>query len=91
MPALLLPILAKVLPLVLGAIALVAVYFGIKRKGAADEREKQNERLASAQKTVNEAVGQDVAVDQSVKAKIDALKASQKVDAPPQPGDPFKF
>ena len=90
MPAILLPILAKILPFIIGAIALVGAYFGIKRKGTVEERERQAERVREAQKEVDKAVSQDSAIDAKALEKIDALpKANIPSDL--KPGDPFSF
>lgn len=96
MPAILLSLLAKFLPYIIGIVAVVGVYFGIKRKGANEMKEKmvkaQEKAVAKQQEKVQEAVSQDGSVDQKVMKQVDAIRKTET--NPPdtyKPGDIFKF
>ena len=98
MPTILIPILAKITPYILGAIALIGAYFGFKHKVAKEEREKirveQQKAIEVAREKVQTAIQKDVKIDQSTRGKIDEIKKPVVEDKPAsdyKPGDIFKF
>lgn len=97
MPALLLPILAKALPYLLGLLAAAATYLWIKHKGATEARTSlQTEATKAIEKRTEEigkAVSKDTAIDKTVQEKTDALKKQDSSIQPSdfKPGDKFKF
>jgi len=93
----LLSILAPLIPYILGILGFVALYFGIKRKGVTEERQRQEAAQQKAQAEVQakvvEAKGKDAAIDAKVEAQVEAIKKQNPpaVDVPPVDGDVFKF
>ena len=99
------PLIGKFLgPLLAGAAALVAlllVYFGIKRKGAREAEDRFTRDLAETrqeqQQKVDEARGQDATIDAETRVKLE--KAAQKhaerrpepPSEPPAPGKSFQL
>lgn len=75
---------------------LIAVYFGIKAKGANQAREEIRQELQQekdkVQARVDDAREQDAKIDAKVAQKVEALKPKPQPPAPPvKPGDKFKF
>jgi hypothetical protein len=92
METLILSLLFKIGPYVIAVLGVVAVYLGIKRRGAAEERAKWEQEVADekdrVRREVEEAVRQDAAIDNKVRGEIDAIKTpSAKPDDP----DIFRF
>lgn len=92
MPALV-SLLGSILPYVIGAIGIVAAYFGIKHKGVTEERARQQVAQAKVQQQVQKQVevakSQDAVIDQKVEAQVEAIK---KANAPKaDTGDTFTF
>lgn len=91
------PLLASVGGKLLGLLALIAgllaVYFGIKRKGTLEERGKWEAAQAEAKvelaSKVSEAVSKDSEIDRRVEDEKAKIKASIK--PPTDTGDTFKF
>ena|SRR3989442_5212883 len=91
------PLFGKLLAGLALLVSLVAVYFGIKAKGAREERDRVQRATWEAQRAQQEkldrARASDRAVDQAARTKIADIKRSQTPlpDAKLRPGDPFKF
>ena len=93
---LLLPLLLKVLPFLAGLLGVVAVYFGIKRKGVTEERQRQvNRRIEEIKKVqtkIDSAVSQDSVIDRKVAEDVQKIKSEPKPQVSGfKPGDKFKF
>jgi len=93
---LILPLLLRFLPYVLGAIGVAAVYFGVKRKGVLQERERQEAKQAEAKAAVVKKVAAATAKDEDIDRRVseDVAKAKAKADEAPvdiTPGSQFKF
>jgi hypothetical protein len=95
---LILPLLLKFLPYILGAIGVAMVYFGIKRKGVLQERERQEAKQAEAKaavvKKVAAATAKDEDIDRRVSEDVAKAKAKATADEAPvdiTPGSQFKF
>ena len=71
---------------------LITLYFGVKRKGITEERERQEtkrvEEVAKAQVEVNKAVSKDEEIDQVVRKQIEEIKRHPNI---PKPGSDSKF
>ena len=96
MPAFLLPLLLKLLPWLAGIIGVITLYFGIKRKGVTEERQRQEtKRVAEVkqiQQKVDVAVSQDAAIDRKVVADVQRIKDIPKLqNSDFKPGVQFKF
>ena len=97
MPAVALSILTTVLPYLLGILAVVGIYLGVKQKGVQQERArqvKQQEKLtAQVQKKIEVAQSKDTEIDnKATEAKDEVVKNVEKPntgDLPP--GSQFKF
>jgi hypothetical protein len=76
-----------------GLIAILAIYFGIKRKGVTEERERQEsakaKEVAKTQEKVQEAISQDSLIDQKVTNEIKRIE--QEANQVPTPSRPDKF
>lgn len=88
------PVIGPLLAGVAFVIAALVAYFGIKRKGVTEERERQQaaqvKETARVQKQVNEAVSKDTEIDLRVQ---DEVKAIEENSATPLPSrdDKFRF
>lgn len=72
------PLLGPLLAGLATLIAVVAVYFGIKRKGVTEERERQEvakvKEVAKVQEKVREAISKDSLIDKKVANEIEQIK-----------------
>jgi hypothetical protein len=72
------PLLGPLLAGLAALIAVVAVYFGIKRKGVTEERERQEvakvKEVAKVQEKVREAISKDSLIDKKVANEIEQIK-----------------
>ena len=98
MPAFAIDLLVKVLPYILGALALIGAYFGIKQKGVQQERAKQQaaqaKAVAQVQQQVQVAVSKDQQIDKKVQNEVAKIEEAKPAPAPIgslKPGDEFKF
>ncbi len=98
--ALVAPLLGKLLAGAAVVVALLAAYFGIKRKGVVEERARQQLAQTAArdavQAKVDDARDQDRAIDAAAAAHVaeldrQAAPPSAPTAAPPKPGDRFQF
>lgn len=89
MEALILPILFKLAPYVIAGLGLVALYFGIKRKGVQEERDKARAEKARVEARLRDTAAKDAEIDEKVKGQIDEIHKTET--SIPQPGDIFKF
>jgi hypothetical protein len=97
--ALLGPLVGKLIAGAVVVLALLATYFGIKRKGVAEERERnalaQAKERQAAQGRVDAARTQDTVIDQQVQERVNEITGKPGVVPPPdppvKPGDKFKF
>lgn len=95
MPAAILSIVGPMIPYILGILAVVGLYLGIKQKGVQQERVKQQEAQAKAvqqvQQKVQVAVAKDVDIDKQVQDDIKVReKATSEIPVASAP-DKFKF
>ena len=92
-------LVGPLLPYILGVLALIGAYFGIKSKGARDERARQEAAAArsrqEAQDRVDAARDQDAVIDESVRRELERIVPSappERGDRQPlKPGDRFEF
>jgi len=92
------PLLGKILPWVVGALAVLGLYIGIKRKGASEEHARHQQATIAAQQAaqqrIDDARDADRAVDEATRARI-AKASPPPAPAPPptghKPGDRFQF
>lgn len=98
MPAFLIPILGKIIPYFLGAIAIIGAYFGFKHKVAKEEREKlkaeQAKVIEEVHRKVEAAVEKDRKIDEDTRGKVNADRPAQvptSTEDDLKPGDIFKF
>ena len=94
MEVILINLLFKLGPYVAALLGLVALYLGIKRKGAAEERSRWEEAVHEERARVADAVRTaekgDVKVDREVNEKLDKLKSDSSA-RPPVGDDIFRF
>jgi len=92
---LLLPVLLKFLPYILGVIGVAAMYFGIKRKGVVQERERQEakrvEEVKQVQVEINKAISKDEEIDKRVQEDVQKIKKIEQDHGSTVPGSQFKF
>ena len=85
----------KFLPYILGVLAVVGAYLGIKRKGVTEERNRQAQASQVAQAKVEAAVkiaaSADEGIDQRVEAKVNAAKVKLDETQQTPTGDTFRF
>lgn len=101
MPAFLLailPLLSNLLPYVIGAAAIMGLYFGVKRKGVLQERARAEEAVLEVkretEKRVDQAKAQDLPIDERVRKQVEEIKKLEKQPEPAdsyRPGDIFRF
>lgn len=90
-------LLLKLAPYLIVALGILGAYFGIKRKGALQEREKWQQAQAEAQvktqKKVAAAESKDAEIDAKVRKQIESVKKTEQapVASDFKPGDSFKF
>lgn len=96
----LLPVLSSLLPYVVGLLAVVGLYFGVKRKGVLQERARQEEAVLEAKRVTEDRLAHtqadDVQIEAKVRKQIEDIKKIEKADAPKpedtyRPGDIFRF
>ena len=93
----LLTLIGPLVPWILGGLAAIVAYFGIKAKGAAEAKakfqEQQSQATAKVQAQVAQAVSQDAQVDAKVEKQIVEIEKTEKppVADRPKPGDIFEF
>ena len=103
MPALLLPllpVLSSLLPYVVGLLAIVGLYFGVKRKGVLQERARQEEAVLEAKRETEQRLDQaetdDLRIAERAKKQIEEIRKVERENAPKpedtyRPGDIFRF
>lgn len=88
-------IIGPILPYILGAIAVLATYFGVKHKGAQEERarqvEKQVEAVRQVQQQVQKAQAKDPEIDKKVEEQKNEIVQSTPEPGPLTPGSDFRF
>jgi len=90
---LLAPFLTKILGFLAFLAAALAVYFGIKRKGTLEERQRWEKAQAEAKVEVAEKVAEAVSKDSEIDRRVEDEKAKTKqtIKPPTDTGDIFKF
>lgn len=97
MLAAILSIIGPLIPYIIGAVAVIALYFGIKEKGVQEQKAREVNAQAKAveqvKKQVAVAVAKDDAIDtKAQEAKDEVVKDVEKPsDGPLPPGSSFKF
>jgi hypothetical protein len=87
--------LAPLIPYVLGILAVIGIYLGVKQKGVQQERQRQvkvqQKADAAVKQKIDVAQAKDVDIDtKAQEAKDEVVKDTPVVDVL-KPGDPFKF
>jgi hypothetical protein len=96
---LLLPLLAPFLKYIIGAVAIIvalaAAYFGIKRRGAAEERDRHFKATYQAQqetqRKLDDSRSKDAEIDQATRDKVATIKRKADAGAGPSKPDRFRF
>jgi len=87
------PLLGPILAVLAALLAAFAVYFGIKRKGVVQERERQEAQKAAevrkVQSKVQTATSKDAEIDKKVTNEIKVTV--EKISEPDAPSAPDKF
>ena len=97
MPAAILSIIGPMIPYILGILAVIGIYLGVKQKGVQQERQRQQviqqKAQAQVQKKIEVAQSKDIEIDnKATEAKDEVVKNVEKPstgDLPP--GSQFKF
>ena len=92
------PLAGKLLGFVVLAAGALALYLGVKRKGAIQEREKWQRETAEAKEEVRGRIDaareKDKEIDAKTEKKVEGIKGEAQKDPPPadyKPGDKFRF
>jgi uncharacterized protein HemX len=89
------PLLGPILAVIAALAAFAAFYFGIKRKGVLQEREKQEaqriQEVAKVQAKVQEATSKDTEIDTKVANEIEQIKTDVGKQPTSDKPDIFRF
>jgi len=89
------PLMGPLLAGFAALIAILALYFGVKRKGVTEERERQEaakaKEVAKMQEKVQEAISQDSLIDQKVTNEIKKIEQDVEKSSTSSRPDKFRF